>query len=153
MKHILFKEEKIMFIIAGFLIFCSVVLPAQTAAELETVLMTPAVTRAQAARFVIASITPESEADPFSLAVSRGWLKKSAPDKPIKMGELSLLIMKAFNIKGGMMYSVFPSPRYAFRTMTSRSLIQGASDPAMTMNGERFLLILGRVLSYTGDDL
>jgi hypothetical protein len=56
-------------------------------------------------------------------------------------------------MKGGMMYAIFPGPRYAYRSMVSRNFIQGAADPAMTVNGNRFLLILGRVLSAEGDGL
>jgi hypothetical protein len=84
----------------------------------------------------------------FAWAVDRGWLPAGATaDDPINMGDLSFLIMKAFNLKGGAMYSFFPGPRYAFRTMVSRSFIQSPADPAMRVSGERFLLILGNVLS------
>jgi hypothetical protein len=111
------------------------------AAELETLLEKPVVSYAEAARFISASAEGETELP-----------RKADPEKPISLGELSFLLMKAHNIKGGLMYAVFPGPRYAFRTMVSRSLIQGAADPAMTVSGERFLHILGNVLTYTGGD-
>ena len=144
-------NKKYLLVLTCLFLFCATFLPAQTAAELETVLMTPAVTCAQAARFVISSVNPEFEGDSFSFAVSRGWIKNSEPDEKITLGKLSLLIMKAFDMKGGMMYSIFPIPRYAYRSMVSRFIIQGGSDPAMTVNGDRFLLILGKTLSATGD--
>jgi hypothetical protein len=90
-------------------------------------------------------------ADAFDRAVSRGWLKNAAsPDDPVTMGTLSFLMMKAFNIKGGMMYAIFPGPRYAFRTMVSRSFIQSPADPDLKVSGERFLQILGNVLNAEG---
>lgn len=136
-------------IILCFLFFIPVFLPAQTAAELDGLLESSKVTCSQAAKFVLASAGSESD-DPFGQAVSSGWLpKKASPDKPINMGSLSLLMMKAFKIRGGVLYSIVKGPRYAYRAMVNRSFFApGATDPGMTMNGERFLLILGNVLSY-----
>jgi hypothetical protein len=85
--------------------------------------------------------------------VERAWLpKKAVPEKPITLPELSFLIMKAFDMKGGMMYAILPGPRYSYRSMISRSFIQGAADPAMTVSGDRFLLILGNVLNAAGGE-
>ena len=131
-------------------------LPAQTAAELEAVLQTPALSCAQAAWFVLSASAendaPAAAEAAFTQAASQGWLKNAQADDPITLGKLSFLIMRAFDLKGGMMYALFPSPRYAYRSMISRSFIQGSSDPAMTLSGDRFLLILGKVLSAHGDE-
>ena len=143
-------NKSLLCVIVCFLIFVPVFLSAQVAAELETILESPVISCAQAARFVFASqgITHQVA---FDTAMERGWLPhNAAPDDPITLGSLSFLIMQAFDIKGGMMYAIVPGPRYAFRTMVSRSLIQGAADPAMTVSGERFLHILGNVLSTVG---
>jgi hypothetical protein len=89
----------------------------------------------------------------FQQAMEKGWFPRgTTPDENITLGKLSFLIMRAFDIKGGMMYAILPGPRYAFRTMVSRSFIQGAADPSMTVNGERFLHILGMVLSVEGGE-
>ena len=157
------RRMKVFMITAGFLLTIPFFLPAQTAAELEAVLGTPAVSCTQAARFVLASSGsaastggaasgPISEGSAFEEVVARGWLKEAAPDDAISLGKLSFLMMKAFSMKGGMMYKFFPGPRYAYRIMVSRNFIQGAADPAMTVNGERFLLILGKVLSAEGEE-
>ena len=140
-----------------FLFIAPVLLSAQTAAELEVVLGSSALTCSQAARFVLASVgsdaSAENDATAFESAMNRGWLpRKAAADDPISLGALSFLIMQSFGLKGGMMYAIFPGPRYAFRSMVSRSFIQGAADPAMTVGGERFLLILGNVLNAAGGE-
>jgi len=137
-------------------------LPAQTAAELETVLETPALSCAQAAWFVLASVgsasagnvsnAPANVQAAFEQAAAWGWLKNAQPGDPITLGKLSFLIMRAFDLKGGIMYSLFPGPRYAYRSMVSRSYIQGTTDPAMTISGERFLVILGKVLDAEGGE-
>jgi len=136
----------------GFLFLSGAILQAQTAAELETVLGTSVVTCGQAARFVLASSGDEVH-DAFDQALNRGWLPKgTSPDDPVTMGKLSFLMMKAFGMKGGMMYTILPGPRYAFRSMVSRSLIQGSSDPGMKLAGDRFLTILGKVLNAVGGE-
>ncbi|MDR2717874.1 MAG: hypothetical protein LBB89_07420 [Treponema sp.] len=130
---------------------------AQTAAELEEILQIQTISYGQAARFVLEAAdmaSPKDTGAAFSFATERAWLsKKAAAEKPITLAELSFLIMKAFDIKGGMMYAILPGPRYAYRSMISRSFIQDAADPAMTVSGDRFLLILGNVLNYAGGEL
>jgi hypothetical protein len=113
---------------------------------------------ARAARFVLsASALIGDGADKesaFREAVSRGLLQASlGPNDPITLGQLSLLLMKSFNMKGGLFYSLFPSARYAYRELVYKRCIQGRSDPAHTVSGEQFMLILGRVLSQSGGGL
>jgi hypothetical protein len=128
---------------------------AQTAAELDSLLETSAVSCAQAARFVLAS-TETADAgieDAFGEALAKRWFPQGTKaNEKVSMGTLSFLIMRAFNIKGGLMYGLLPGPRYAFRTMVSRSFIQGAADPGMSVSGEKFLHILGNVLTLTGEE-
>jgi hypothetical protein len=143
------------------LLFCfiaaaPVFISAQTAAELDALLESPAVTCGQAAWFTLASapsdILTGGAAGALRTARENRWLpREAAADDPVRLGDLSFLIMQAFDLKGGLMYTLLPGKRYAFRTMVSRSFIQGASDPAMTVSGERFLQILGKVLEFFGD--
>ena len=131
-----------------FLLLFLVLLPAmvfsQMATELDAVLEKPELSYAEAARFVLAV------EDGFDKAMSSGMLPRGAkPGDAIKLDELSFLLMKTFDMKGGFMYKILPGPRYAFREMVSRSLIQGAADPSMKVSGERFLIILGNVLNVT----
>jgi hypothetical protein len=126
----------------------------QTAAELERILDTDRVTYTQAAYFALASAVESSpdQAGAFALALERGWLPaKAEPAAPVKLRDVSLLMMKAFNLSGGLMYRLFPGPRYAYREMTRRGFIEGRAYPGLTVSGEHFLQILGNVLSYTGD--
>jgi hypothetical protein len=130
------------------------ILQAQTAAEMDAVLISPAVSAAQASRFVLAAadVTDEPAEAAYALAREKGWLpKKAAPDRPIRLGELSFLIMKAFNIKGSFLYALFPGPRYAFRELDYLKLIPGRRDPAMLVSGEWILQILNMVLNYRGE--
>ena len=150
------KNKKLLVLLAYFGLLLPVCLYAQTAAELEVLLETSKVTCGQAAWFIYSSGGDntgniKNPDDAFKHAVEAGWLKAKSANDPITLGKLSFLIMQAFKIKGGMMYSLAPGPRYAYRSMVSHSYIQDSSDPAMSVSGERFLLILGRVLDAEGD--
>jgi hypothetical protein len=141
---------------SAFFIFLHFCVSAQTAVELDIMLQTQAVSCAQAAKFVLASggdaaAANVSTQNAFDLALSRGWLAGGTkPDDKITLDKLSFLMLKAYNVKGGLMYSLMPGPRYAYKTMVSRDFIQGAASPGMNVSGERFLLILGKVLGAEG---
>ena len=133
------------------------VLFAQTAGELDTLLETKAVSASVSARFVLgaADLLPanvsgnDAESAAFDMAKEKGWIKKEAGEG-ITLRETAFLIMNAFNMKGGVMYKFIPNPRYAYREMVYRKLIQGKADPSMSVSGERLLQIIGRTQDYVG---
>jgi len=156
-----------------FFLFAGGLLSAQTAAELETLLESSAVTYGQAAMFVIASAKGElsgeieaaahddssydsdalTQKDYFDRALALGWIPEgAAAGDPVTLDKLSFLMMSVFEMKGGLMYAIFPGPRYAYRSMVSKNIIQGTSDPGMKVSGERFILILGNALSFTEEE-
>jgi hypothetical protein len=82
---------------------------------------------------------------------SRGWgIDGRGPEDQILLGEYAYLLMRAFEIRGGLFYRMFPGPRYATREMTYLGMIQGRAMPDMEVSGERALRILGRVLDRQG---
>jgi hypothetical protein len=150
-----------------FLFTAPAFLSAQTAAKMDAILETPAISCTQAAWFVLAAaniaevttvpaefpIQDTGEEYAFEWAKDNRWLpQETAPDDPVTLKALSFLLMRAFNIKGGLLYTLLPGRRYAFRTLVGRSLIRGAADPDMTVSGERFLHIVGNVLHYAGEE-
>ena len=153
-------EPVVLFIMLSlfFLLLPALVL-AQTAGELDIMLETEAVSAAAAARFVLGAVEllppglsgPDAERAAFEIASSNGWLRAGAGEA-INLEDTALLIMKAFDFKGGIMYSIFGNARYAYREMLYHRLIQGRSYPNMNVSGQRFLQILGRALSYAGED-
>jgi len=131
---------------------------SQTAAEMDNLMETNAVTVGVAARFTLgaAGLTaPELSGaqavnTAYNEALSRGWVKK-AQDDAITMQELAFLMMNVFELKGGIVYSAVRNPRYAYREMIYRKLIQGRKDANMKLSGERFLQILSSTLIYSGE--
>jgi hypothetical protein len=149
-KMLLPHRQLIGSVVIVFLLFLGEPLSAQTAAEVDEILETREISIAQAVRFVLAAAEvslPEGS--------TRGWLPKGVSpanegslDRPIKLGELSQLIMKSFNIKGSFLYALFPGPRYSYRELRYERLLPDPSDPSMRVSGEQFLLLLEQVLHY-----
>lgn len=143
----------LIFLLLPFTIF------AQTAEELDILLETKAVSVEKAARFVLGAVGllpeelhgEEAEYEAYQMALSNGWVKKAATDE-VTLKDLSFLVMNAFNFKGGIFYSVFKNPRYAYREMLYRKLIHGRSDPSFAVSGNRLLQILSSALSYSGEN-
>ena len=148
------KSNLFFVVLPVFLIFLSSPAWGQSAAEIETLLEQKEITCAQAAYYILAITLenpPANSDEAFAYARERGWFpSKAQSGKPVTLGYLSLLVMKAFDFKGGLMYSIAGNPRYAFREMTNRGFIVGRAYPNFTVSGERFLQITGNVLTHIG---
>jgi hypothetical protein len=80
-----------------------------------------------------------------------GWAPWGATaEKKVDLASYALILMRAFGLKGGIMYSLFPSPRYAYRELVGRQVIQGRSDPGMKVDGSSAIRMLGRVFDIIG---
>jgi hypothetical protein len=124
---------------------------------MDRLLDTEEVTFSQAAQFIMSAAdawTPGSlSGSAFTAAREQGWVSGQAEaDSPVRLGEVAQLILKAFGIKGGIMYTLFPVPHYACRTLVYAKIIRGRTDPDGRLDGRAFLQILGRVLNYVGEN-
>jgi outer membrane protein OmpA-like peptidoglycan-associated protein len=128
---------------------------AQTAQRVENVLEKQTISWSESAVFVLEAADLEIFLDldeAFTYAWGKKWLPKNAkPGEPARYGGLSLLLMRAFDIKGGLFYTMTKSPHYAYRELLARDLIQGRTDPGMRISGPDFLFTLGRILSLIED--
>jgi len=130
-------------------------LHAQTADFIQTLLQTPVVSYAQAARFVLEAAevngsydtTQSAEQSALSYAVENKWLPANVDEQgAISLEKLSLLIMRAFGLKGGPMYSLLHNAHYSYRELVYKDVIQGRTDPQMNVSGYSMLLIVNRLL-------
>jgi hypothetical protein len=153
-KPFSFNKKHFLMCVLGF---CGIaLLHAQTAAEIEVLLETPAVTYAQAARIALKAADAAQAAavsgleEAFAFAAERNWLPKNAsPDTEARLDGVSLLFMRVFDIKGGLFYSLIKNPHYAYRELERRNAFKGRSDPHSQVSGDQLLFITGRVLSIT----
>jgi len=149
MVCVLYKKRIIMLYIFCFCVLG--ILSAQTGAEIEALLKTSPVTYAQAARFVLKASEAAVISDPkeaFNYAVERDWLPKNvSPDSEARLDGISLLFMQSFQFKGGLFYTLFKNPHYAYRELAARGVFKSKSDPLMAVSGEQLLFITSRLLS------
>jgi hypothetical protein len=130
---------------------------AQTADRIERLLEQETVSYQEAALLVMEAsgrLDPASNTkseDAFSFARARGWLTANtkAGDK-VNLKDLSLLVMQAFDIKGGLFYTIFNNPHYAYRILVYHNIIQGRADPLMYVSGELLLFTVNRAMHLVG---
>ena len=147
-------------VLALLFIICYLVfdnpLHAQTAARIERLLEKETVSYQETALLVLEAsghLDPANKTDvedAFVFARERGWLPANTKaGDAVNLKGLSLLITWAFDIKGGLFYTLFKNPHYAYRTLVYYNIIQGRADPLMYVSGELLLFTVNRAM-YQG---
>ena len=135
-------------------LFISTIAFSQVAADIDTLLESNIISTEMAAYFILgaAGLLPEeiSVKSAYDNAKSRGWIKSADCCEAVTLQDTAFLIMNAFDLKGGIMYTLLKSPRYAYRELQYKRIIQGRSDPKMTISGNRLLYILDLIIIYSG---
>jgi hypothetical protein len=140
------------FLLSVTLFVGSVALFAQSNEFIDQVLTKKQLDAGSAAYLVLAasalvdpSVSPDQALETLG---QRGWnVKLSSPTTPVTLGQYSYLLMRAFNISGGLLYRAFPGPRYAERELVYRGFITDKANPYRTLSGEEALRILNAVLA------
>lgn len=96
---------------------------------------------------IISERTPIVEALEELGAKNWGFRAKKESDL-LTMGELSLLLMQAFDLPGGIMYSLVPVARYAYREMKHLKIIKDTKGPGNIVSGETVVHAIGNVLAW-----
>jgi len=131
---------------------------AQNAEDIDALLSMDSISYEQAAWFILGAADAPGfsggPAEAFAYAAERKWLPaKAAPDGMARLDGIALLIMQSHNIKGGFMYALTKSARYAYRELVYLNVIQGRTDPGIAVSGDLLLFILTRVLYFQEDQL
>lgn len=120
---------------------------------IDTLLSQPAVTWENAAWLVGRAVgtfddavTPRQAAEK---AVNSGWGDKTlAPEARLDLAGYSQLLVRALNIPTGLLYNVFPYPRYAYRELVFRKVIPGSLAPDDRVSGEEAMRYLQYAQSW-----
>jgi hypothetical protein len=139
------------FIALGFLLVSVFWAPAQSNEVLDRILAEEQLTYASAAYLLlVATGKAAEETSPqqaVSLAEQEGIaLKGVRPAEGLSIGQYSFMLMRAFQLPGGIMYRIVPGPRYAAREMDYAGVIQGPAVPGMALSGNEAVRMLERVL-------
>lgn len=122
-------------------------LKAQSAAEIDRILAQNTVCWSDVCVWTFASHgEPYSERDAAFYAIQfKAMPPNAAFDDNANLAGLALLIMRVYDFKGGLFYSMFKNRRYAFREMVYRGIFENEDDPADSFSGVKFLDVLSRV--------
>jgi hypothetical protein len=128
---------------------------AQSNTAIDRLLAEDKATVADAAYLILTAskiVTESAAPEKVMAALSERKLlqgTRSAAD-PISLGEVSFLIMQTLGIRGGVLYAVFPGPRYAARELAYLRIIPGNTHPSRTVSGQEVMHILGGALEMKG---
>ena len=122
---------------------------AQTGQRIMDLLEVSELSWADAASFVLEASDHGtfSNTEAFSYAMERGWLPGAAAEDNAQLGGIALLLMQSFDHRGGIMYSMFRTPRYAYRELVHKNIIMGRTWPSMTVSGETLIYMISRFLA------
>ena len=136
MKKLLRHNYSIVFLVLLFIPSIQQ-LHGQTAARLEALIETPALSWEQAAAFI-------QEA----AATDQSWLpKNTSPGDTARFNGVALILMRSFDINGGIFYRISKSPHHAYRELVYKNVIHGDIDPDMPVSGQQLLFMVSRILA------
>jgi hypothetical protein len=143
--------KKLGFIVLALLLFSALCIPAQSNDVLDRILAEEQLTYASAAYLLLVATGKAVEETSPTQAVARAEqegiaLKGVSAAEGLSIGQYSFMLMRAFQLTGGIMYRIVPGPRYAAREMEYAGVIQGPAIPGMALSGNEALRMLERVL-------
>ena len=131
----------------------------QSAQRVDTILETAEATFGQATYLIRTALNDDADETDFNTAFDRfksehqNLIRDSiTAEDVIPTKTYAFLLMKAFDIKGGMMYRIYPCPRYAYRDLRYLAVIQGKNNPNAPMTGASMLQILSRIDTVQGGE-
>jgi hypothetical protein len=128
---------------------------AQSNEVIDRLLQQPRTSFGAAAYLVLAAseaIPPEAtEQEALATLGQKHWrLRTRQAEEPIRLGEYCYLIMKAFEVKGGLMYHMIPRPRYAVRELAYLGIVRDKAYSARYPSGQEAVQILSSFLNRKG---
>lgn len=89
-----------------------------------------------------------SPAAAFSRAQEAGLFRdQDESDGDLTFGRLSYLLMESFGVSGGVMYRVFPGPRYAAREVVYQRWSRTRRAPRQRIDGETVMRVVSVYLN------
>ena len=143
--------------IAPILVFLAIGLPcfAQSNSEVDD-LLAQVQARTDSAAYMILVASGQlgedaSPSDAYTMLLDKKWiLAAQEPSFPIKVDQYCAIVMRALGLKGGLMYSLFPGPRYAYREFVAKGFVNPSGGPKRLLPGDEVLRILRQALDLKG---
>ncbi len=143
--------KKLGFIAVAILLLSVMWAPAQSNDVLDRILSEEQLSYGSAAYLLLVATGRAAEETSLQQAVSLAEQEGFALEgfesaDGLSLGQYSFMLMRAFELPGGIMYRILPSPRYAAREMEYAGVIQGPAIPGMVLSGNEAVRMLERVL-------
>ena len=142
-------------IIVCFLVAISSIVPVfcQSNLLIDVMLREKQATFGKAVYLILTSGAIISEKTPIvgalkALEEKRWGFSGKKDSDSLTIGELSLLLMKSFDLPGGIMYSLLGGPRYAYREMKYLDLIKDTKGAGGFVSGMTVVQTIGKVIEW-----
>jgi hypothetical protein len=102
-----------------------------------------------------AGVLPETASAQTAAASSEAsaWdFEDKAAETPVTYGEFSYMLMTLFDVEGGLMYRLFPGPRYAARELSYLRIAPYRVAPGKLINGAAALGMLSETMELKEKD-
>lgn len=126
---------------------------AQSAEQISNILKSEKVNCGQAS-YLAATYTnsiaeSDSESQAFDSMKKSGCFSESlTATSDISLSQISYLYAKSLGIKGGLFYTLFPSPRYAYKELKARGVLPSDADPSMKVSGRDCIDLFNSCLEF-----
>ena len=88
-----------------------------------------------------------STADAYAMLLEKKWLSAAhAASAPIRLDVYCALLMRSLDLKGGLMYRIFPGPRYAYRELVAKGIVNASGGPKRFLSGDEVMRILRQAM-------
>lgn len=120
---------------------------AQQAEKISSALDVEEISKGTAAYFtcVYANLADESVSDSAAFDILETENIFGADEnvsERIDLSEVCFVIAKSMGMKGGIFYSIFKTPRYAFREFKAKGIVPQSAEPEQSVSGSEFMAML-----------
>ena len=128
-------------------VFFTFSISAQSSEKLSEIISSKKITSGQAAYLSAVYLNAVQEQADYSPSVKAleelSLLKEgTSPNDFISIDQCAFLFAKTTGIKGGLFYTLFPTPRYAFKELQAKKIIPPDQDPSFSLSGRDAIAIL-----------
>ena len=142
--------------IAFFALFstlCCFLLSAQSADKVTEMIAAKNVTFNQAAYFAASYLAlgsaDMSDAEAAKILTETVHLPKlKNTEAPLSFQDFAYVCLEVWNIRGGINYRIFKSPRYALKELKALRFVPVLTDPGVPVNGREVLHIMQKCAAY-----
>ncbi len=126
---------------------------AQSNQAIDQLLESSMITAGQMSYILLAASGELSAADDEASAFNKVSLRTSCLEEynyvtAIPLDVFMCTMMSVLEMKGGIMYSIFKNPGYAFKEMTFKGIIKPTENPSAYFSGEYLLSTVQRAINW-----